>query len=407
MFEVFFVLGLTILIGFLALILFERTRISQVLILISFGFLLGPLLHIVDATPSSIIVSILPFISTLALIVLLFDAGLSIDIFSVARAIPKSTLFTVLAFSLSVVLVALFTSAILHWPMLQGILLGAVTGGTSSAIVIAMIERARIGEDTKSLLTVESTLTDALCIIVAVITLQLIIANVPPDLISVASLLFSAFSVALIVGTVCAVLWIALVTRFAMSKYSYMLTMALVFGMYAVAEALHGNGGFTVFIFGMVLGNSRELGALLRIGRDFAVSPIISLFQEEITFFVRTFFFVYLGLLLSPSYFTPFVLIVSLGLLCLFIIARLAISKAVLPHLNPQDRWTVVAMLPRGLAAAVLAALPISNGLAIPDFQELVFGVILLTNIAATVGIFLAERHRPGSAPKRQNGQDG
>jgi cell volume regulation protein A len=392
MFEVFFVLGLTILIGFLALVLFERTRISQVLILIAFGFLLGPVLHVVDVSPSSIIISILPFISTLALIVLLFDAGLSIDIFSVARAIPRSTIFTLLAFCVSVAFVTAFTMLFLHWPMLYGVLLGAVTGGTSSAIVIAMVEHARLGTDTRSILTVESTMTDALCIIVGVMTLQLIVADVPPNIITVAGLLFSAFSVAVVLGSVCAILWIAIATRFAVSKYSYMLTMALVFGMYSLAEALHGNGGFTVFIFGMILGNSRELGALLLMGRNFVVSPMIGLFQEEITFFVRTFFFVYLGLLLAPSYFSPLVILVTVALLALFLLARLAIQKLVLPDLPFSDRRAVVAMLPRGLAAAVLAALPAASGVVIPFFQELVFGVILLTNIAATLGIFVIER---------------
>ncbi|HSB46606.1 MAG TPA: cation:proton antiporter [Candidatus Bilamarchaeum sp.] len=392
MFELFFEMGLTILIGFFALIFFEKTRISQVLILMLFGFLLGPVLHLVDAGPDSVIVSILPFVATLALIVLLFDAGLMIDIFSVARAIPRSTLFTFLVFIVSVGLVAVFSVAALGWPLLHGILLGAVAGGTSSAIVITMVEKTNIGKESKSLLTIESTITDALCIIAAALTIQLILAGETPGAGTIAGLLLSSFSFAIALGAVGAILWIAVSSRFSVSKYSYMLTLALVFGLYSVTEAVKGNGGFAVFVFGMILGNSKELGQLLRLGHKFKISPMIRLFQEEITFFVRTFFFVYLGLLLSPSYFNLEVLVLSLSLLVLFAFSRWLVQKITLGDFPEKDRKIVVAMLPRGLAAAVLASLPLASGISIPNFQQVVFGVILLSNIVATLGIFHYDR---------------
>ncbi len=406
MLDLFFVLGLTILIGYFALALFERTRISQVLILIVFGIILGPLTHLVDTSPNSIIVSILPFVSTITLIVLLFDAGLTIDIFSVARSIPRSTLFTVIVFLLTMVIVGVFAIYALGWSMLEGLLFGAVVGGTSFAIVTAMVEKMNLSHDAKSILTVEATMTDALCIIFAVLLVHIILADVPPTIAGVAIQLFDAFSIPLVVGTAGAVLWIGIVTYFSVSRYSYMLTLAMIFGLYSLTQDLQGNGGFSVFIFGMILGNSRELGALLSIGRGFAVSPMIRFFQEEITFFVRTFFFVYIGLLLSPSYFSLPVVGIGLGILAIFILVRWVVQKSVLPSLAPADRAAIVTMLPRGLAPAVLAYLPLSSGLVIPSFQEMVFTVILLSNVAGTIIVFLVERHyaakgagRPEAAP--------
>lgn len=76
----------------------------------------------------------------------------------------------------------------------------------------------------------------------------------------------------------------------------------------------------------------------------------------------------------------------------LFVVSRLIVQKAVLADLPPKDTNVVVSMLPRGLAAAVLATMPLSSGIAIPDFQQIVFVVILLSNIAATIGIFLFDR---------------
>jgi len=401
MFELFFIIAIAIFIGFLATLIFERTRISQVIILILFGFVLGPVLHVVDVSPDSVIVSLLPFLATLALIVLLFDAGLMIDVFSVANAIPRSTVFTFLVFTISVLLVAAFCSLILGWPILHGVLLGSVVGGTSSAIVIAMVERARITKEARSLLTVESTITDALCIIVAVIAIQLIVSNQAPEITALINMFLSSFSLAIIFGVVSAVIWIFAIERTSMVKYAYMLTLALVFGLFAVTEALKANGGIAVFFFGMVLGNAKELGKLLRFRKEVTVHPNIRLFQEEITFFVRTFFFVYIGLLLSPGYFSPVILAISLVLLALFIASRWIVQKAILTHLTLKDRNVIVAMLPRGLAAAVLATMPLSSGIAIPDFQQIVFVVILLSNIAATIGIFVYDREtKPKHPPK-------
>jgi len=53
-----------------------------------------------------------------------------------------------------------------------------------------------------------------------------------------------------------------------------------------------------------------------------------------------------------------------------------------------------VTMLPRGLAAAVLATLPISAGIFINDFQEIVFAVIFFSNLVATGAIFLFDTNK-------------
>ncbi len=405
MFEIFFILGLTILIGFAATSLFERTRISEVIILMLFGFLLGPIFHIVDASPGSVIVSILPFIATLALIVLLFDGGMTIDVFAVARSIRRSTVFTITVFIITVILVSIFATLLLGWPFLNGVLLGAIIGGTSSAIVIAMVERINISKDIKSLLIIESTITDALCIITAGIVIQLIVAHQTPEAGAVVNLLLSSFTIALLLGVVCAAAWITLMKKFSTVKYAYMLTLAAVFGLYAVTEAIKSNGGFAVFIFGLVLGNAREIGSIFGMKLEAPLAQIIHIFQEEITFFIRTFFFVYIGLLISPAYFNLGTIVVSIALLLLLVASRWLAQKALLTDISVRERNIVIAILPRGLAAAVLATIPLANGIAIPSFQELVFGLIFLSNIVATAGIFMFDKKEKKETEKETKPQ--
>ncbi len=392
--EEFFVLGLTILIGFLAVAFFDRTRISQVLLLMLFGFLIGPFWGIVDSSEGSTIFSIMPFISTLALIILLFDGGLTLDLSSVVSAIPKSLLFTLSVFVISLILVTIFCVVALSFPVLHALLLAAAVGGTSSAIVIALVEKTKSEKDTRAVLTLESTLTDSLCILVAVVVVNLILARQVLGWGSIANMLLSSFLLAIVVGASAALAWMFVVQRFNVSRFGYMLTLALVFMVYSLTQAIEGNGGFAVFTFGLVLGNGRKLASLLNLPQEHAMSPVVRLFQREVTFFVRTFFFVYMGLLLSPAYFTLPVMLISVAFLAIFLLSRWAVQKYLFAEIPGLDRGLMVTMLPRGLAAGVLAFYVIEpdKGILIPDFQKIVFIVILLSNIAATLGVFAFDR---------------
>ncbi len=391
----FLIIGLTIVIGFAASILFERTKISQVIVLMFFGFLLGPVLGILPVGSESVMVSILPFVATLALIVLLFDGGMEFDVFTMAKAIPKSMLFTLAVFLLSVALVMIFTVLALGWPITHGALLGTVIGGISSAVVITMVEKTGIKKETKSLLAVESTMTDALCIIAAMIIVQIILANQVPTIDIVANILLSQFTIAITFGLIAATIWIGITDRFAVHCYGYMLMLALVFILFAATESVKGNGGIAVFVFGLILGNARKLGKLAQVEWENPVSRMMKLFQEEVTFFVRTFFFVYIGLLLSLDYFTIDIVIVSIALVGLLLIARFLAQRLILRSLPTRDMRVVMTMMPRGLAAAVLATIPLTTGIVVSNFRELVFGVILFSNIAATLGTYAFDRETP------------
>jgi len=391
MIEYFFVIGLTLFIGFIANIISDKTKITTVLILMTFGFFLGPVFGVIDASPGSSIAEILPFVAVLTLIILLFDGGMMMEVGNVISQIPRSALFTFLVFIITTVFVALFCMLVLSWPFFHGALLGAAVGGTSSAIVIAMAEKAGITKPAVAFLTVESTITDALCIIGAMLVLQFITDSITIDMGGVGHVLLSMFILAAFIGAVLAILWIVLVRRFQIYKYNYMLTLGLAFVVYAAAEYLGANGGFAVFIFGLTLGNARNIAAYFNINAETIFSPLtLKKFQEEVTFFVRTFFFVYAGLLFSPQYFTPFVILITIGVSLIMLFSRKIGDMLLLKKtMEKGDRNVMVAMMPRGLAAAVLASFPVLYGLNIPEFQPIVFGVIIISNVIATAGIFL------------------
>lgn len=404
MFEFFLLIGITMLLGFAAVLIFERTKISQALLLMLFGILLGPVLHLVDYSQESLMRELSPLIGTLALVVLLFDGGITLNLFRVIRAVPRAFAFTLLSFAITAMAVCLLMNFAFGWDYLYGLLLGAVVGGTSSAIVIAMVQKSAADEDIRALLTLESTITDALCIISAFLILQLLQAKEASILVA-ANLLLSAFSIATFLGVLGAIGWLLAMPRLKGKPFFYMLTIAIVFIIYAISDASGGNGGIAVFVFGLILGNVKMISKIVPINQRYYPDPSLALFQEEITFFIRTFFFVYLGLLVIPASLDTPMLSMSLAVLIVIILSRQAATGLMFRKDTYQVRGLVGTMLPRGLAAAILATLPAQNGIVLPYFFEIVLICILLTNVIATAGLFVFSRKKPPAQnSQKENG---
>ena len=124
---IFILAGLIITLGFLGNYLFKKKGIPDNLLLISFGIILGPVFHLLE--PSGFR-NIAPIFSNLALLIILFDGGMSLNLYKVMEESPKAVILGVINFVLSMVLTTAFTSIVLKWELLHGLLLGAIIGGT-------------------------------------------------------------------------------------------------------------------------------------------------------------------------------------------------------------------------------------------------------------------------------------
>ena len=163
------------------------------------------------------------------------------------------------------------------------------------------------------------------------------------------------------------------------------MTLAMIFLLYGIVEAVGGNGGIAVFIFGLALGNARRIVAVINVDGDWGIDEEIVRVQGEITFLVRTFFFVYVGSIISVSGVTLSLLAASVAIVVLLYLVRAASSRLVVG----EDNGVIAGMMPRGLAAAVLAGLPAASGLVIVGFQQIAFLVIIATNVVATASVIL------------------
>jgi len=380
----FLILALTIGVGFAAMILAKRYRISQVIFLMLFGILLGPVFHLIDVNHDSLIRQIYPFLSSLALIILLFDGGISLNIFSVVKTIGKSFVFTVLVFVASV-FISLALVPIFHFSIIDALLIGALLSGISSAIVLTMIEQVSLSEDAKTLLSLESVLNDSLVVLVVFLLIQVYQDMSNFALSTIVRELGISLIISTVIGGALAFLWNEALKFLKEFELDYMLTLAVLFFTYFVSDFFGGNGGLAVFVFGLVFGNLHALSSKLLSIPILQQKRIIG-FQEEVTFFTRTFFFTYIGLLFPLWSIDVQTVLEGVLLTALYLLVRYMVSVFLLKDKDALP--IVVGVLPRGLAAAVGVGLLLQYNIVINHVSELVFLVILLTNIIATCSVW-------------------
>jgi cell volume regulation protein A len=174
-----------------------------------------------------------------------------------------------------------------------------------------------------------------------------------------------------------------------------MFTLAAVLILYGTISFLGGSGAISVLIFGIILGNSRSFSRFLKISDDLLIEDTIKFFHGEMTFFIRTFFFVYMGMIITFKELGWEFLLTSISIFLIIILMRYASIGLTVQLFKDKkhDRFLIMSMLPRGLASAVLAIMPASMNVPGSDlFVDITFAVIILTNILMTLGVYLSDR---------------
>jgi cell volume regulation protein A len=116
---------------------------------------------------------------------------------------------------------------------------------------------------------------------------------------------------------------------------------------------------------------------------------------------VRAFFFVFVGLLASFAQ-IEYVIFGVVAAIAIYI-GRIIITKSVLVRgFSKLDRKVTSVMIPRGLAAAVLATYPLSMGLPNAEaYPQIIFFVVITSVIITTLGLGGAKKIPP---PESQGG---
>lgn len=392
--------GLIILVGFAGKALFEKTRIPDIPILLAIGVLLGPVLRVAD---TALLLPLAPYVGTLALLIIMFEGGMSLDADRVLRQMKWAFLLTLAAFLLTTAAVGGAYHLITGTALPVSLALGATLGCISGAIVIPLVQQMRMSENTRTILTLEAALEDALAVVSVLFLIQYILS---PSLSLRLQLttMANAFVWGGALGAGLGFIWVRILPRVGRMPLAYMLTMAVLLLLYAASEAIHSSGIFAVLVFGMAVSNAEGLVRRFRLlkenvdreASEFALHETIRWFHEEVTFVARVFFFVYLGMLLDVAEFSPAFAAAACATVALIYLAR-NLSVRIVGWLGrpqvPFERKILTGMAPRGLASAVLATLPAAAGIEGTEvFIQYAFVVIAATNLLLTVSVVRSER---------------
>jgi cell volume regulation protein A len=383
---VFGFIGILLLIGFLADFLFRKTNFPDILILLALGYLIGPVLKIVD--PSQVAPAS-ELIASLALVVILFSAGLEFEFKKILSGAPRAIPLVLLGVGVSIASIAAFTYYLLDWGLMDSLLLGTVVGGTSSAIVVPLISRARVPDQVSSLLSLESALNSPIVIVLALVFIGAMSSGETGLQVSIIGQdIGIRFGVGIGIGVAVGFFWLWMLTVLEKDPYSDIVTLAIVFLFYFVVEALNGSGIIFALVFGIILGNGVSVARLFRIKRTVEATNIMKRFHSEIAFFIKTFFFIYLGLMITFKEPGLVVLGVVLSLILLFGRYIVVLLSSAGSRTLFSNSGILTTMFARGESAAVLTQIVLAAGiLNAAVYPDIIMAIIVTSVVISAIGI--------------------
>lgn len=385
-------IGLIVFLAHLFEATFDKTRVPDVLPLVLLGVLIGPVFHLAGPKDFGHVGQVF---TTIALVIILFNCGLELDLSLLMKSFLPAVRLGLFTFVLTIGTTVWLGSQALGLSPLEGCILGSIAAATSPPVVIPMLSKLQVTEQTRTMLILESTFCEVLGI-VSTLAFVKVAAESSVQPAAMVGHVISSFVMAAIIGVAAGVAWSGLLKIVRHVEDNIFCTPAFVCIVFGLAELFDWSGPVAALVFGLVLGNIKEL----RVLREMQKLPMeaVSLTHTEKTFFaalvflLKSLFFVYVGL--SMQFNSLYLSMAALLLTVWTLLARLVVVRLTSKNsLSTYDASIVTVMVPKGLAAAVLASLVLQSGLSCaPIIREVAFGVILYSILLVAGLTFMIER---------------
>jgi NhaP-type Na+/H+ or K+/H+ antiporter len=383
------IVGVIVFLAHLFTGVFSRTRVPDVLFLITIGICLGPILHLVSPIQFG---QVGPVFVTITLIIILFECGTTLKLTTLRSALGGALELSLLTFALTVPIVAGLILWLTDLELLPAFIFAAIVGSTSEAIVIPLIKQLKMREDSQTILSIESSVTTVLSI---VLTITLIEAYKVGEfqVIPATGSLLASFLVAGVLGIIGACAWSIVINRMRSVKNTMFTTPAFVFVIFGVVEILGFNGAIAALTFGITMGNIEPIHSVLFVKRNdskyVGFTEMEKVFFSEVAFLLKTFFFVYLGI--SLELISTRLMILALMLVAVAFVLRIITVKVSINKVIPiKDASIMAIMIPRGLTAVVLASIPLQQGIIGGELiRNLTYGMVLVSILATSILVLL------------------
>tara|TARA_Y100001934_G_C12386609_1_gene796486 strand:+ start:3853 stop:5568 length:1716 start_codon:yes stop_codon:yes gene_type:complete len=316
-------------------------------------------------------------LGTIALIFILFDGGLQTQISSIKQVWKPASVLATGGVLLTAIITGLAATLVLGLEPLQGLLLGAIVGSTDAAAVFSLLRNAGIhlNPRLKATLEIESASNDPMAIFLTIGLLEILVNDM-----GFGFEFFMLFVKQMGIGAICGLLvgrlavW--LINKSNLTASGLYLVMVAAFGLLAFGLAAHwgGSGFLSVFITGVILGNSR-----------FVFQQGTFLFHDGLAWLSQITMFVILGLLINPSSLQEVWL---QGLVIAIVLTFIARPLAVAPILKKfnfsKNEIILISWVGlRGSVPIILAIFPLLFGM---QHANLIFNVVFfVVLISATL----------------------
>ena len=229
-------------------------------------------------------------ICTFALIYIMFYGGFCLNFNTAKPVLVKATIMSTLGVILTCGFVGLFCYGILKTSLLEGMLIGAVVASTDAASVFSILRMKRLNlkEGIAPLLEMESGSNDPVAYMLTLIILTIMGNGTVMQLIP---MIVSQIVFGIIVGAVIAIASIYLIrhANFEIESFYIIFIIAIAIISYSLSEWMGGNGYLSVYISGIIIGNSK-----------IPHKKTLVHFLDGVSWIMQIILFFILGLLSSP-----------------------------------------------------------------------------------------------------------
>jgi cell volume regulation protein A len=340
---------------------YTKTRIPDILWLLGFGILLGPVLGVFEKDSFA---SISPLMGTVAICIITFDSGISLDMKTFQKTFFKALVLTLATFFAIVAAVGFSVSLLMpeSFSLQEGMLLGTMVAGISTVAVTSLMpslcKLVPNMDSSRALLNLESTLCDPIRMVVAVTIIRMIMLPGISIKDSAKDIIYT-FVMGSLVGLVLSLAWAEVLDRLRGQPFNYIMTMAALFPTYLLGERI-GDGGGTMaaFVFGFALANYQHIARLLNVNRRPRPDKARLIeFNEEIVFLLKSYYFVYIGLIASISWDNIFA---GFGIVAILITVRYIVATGVGRRMgfSPEEKVISRVVYALGTSTLVMSQLP-------------------------------------------------
>lgn len=364
--------GGVIIAGFIGDLIFKVTKIPSVVKLMGLGILIGPVLNILDAEQLDQMRKAAPLVGKIALLIILFAGGLGLNLKTVISQLGNAVLLAVIAFGITFGISFPVAMYVMGLSSIPAIILATLISGIASSIAIPVVTKLSVSDSIKTLLSIESALSNLFILVIVVIVCDLSVDGANQSIWGIGGTFLLKIFVSVASAVLAGVLWARLIGAM-QEGLSYMLTLGFIFLLNFLVDEMGGSGAISILFFAIILANVQPIAASIApqlwknmgirlTSTNYALNEFLKNISKELSFLVGTFFFVFLGLLVDFSYFTADMTL-YLGLIMLAIVVGRFVAAFLFRAITPT-KWTGgefminMGMMPRGLATAVMAFKP-------------------------------------------------